>query len=126
MSARNDYKEFLLESNLTEQDVQQVTHSSEVMDIGGDKFVVARSDIEGLGLFSFAVIKSGDVIGPALSEGNKTEAGRYTNHSGNPNAKMVVVDRNNINLVAITDIGDEEITTDYRENLRVQGLKRIS
>ncbi|KKL97735.1 hypothetical protein LCGC14_1831450 [marine sediment metagenome] len=124
--ARSDYEKFLLEFGITEDDVQLVTHSSDVVVTQNDKFTIAESKIDGYGLFPFAQIKSGDVIAPSLLAGQKTEAGRFTNHSGNPNAKMVVIDRDNINLVAIRDIGDEEITTDYRETLLIQGLKRIS
>ncbi len=124
--ARSDYEKFLLEFGITEDDVQLVTHSSDVAVIQDAKFTIAESKIDGYGLFPFAQIKAGDVIAPALFAGQKTEVGRFTNHSGNPNAKMVVIDRDNINLVATRDIGDEEITTDYRETLLAQGLKRIS
>jgi len=119
-----DYEKFLLEYDLTEDDVQAVTHSVDV--ITSFDVTVAESAIDGLGIFPFKQIKKGDVIGPALSDGRKTEIGRYTNHSGSPNAEMVVVDEKNIDLVALRDIGDEEITTDYRNNLNIQGLKRIS
>ena len=45
----------------------------------------------------------------------KTEAGRFTNHAAYPNAKMMVRDKANIDLVALREIGHEEITVDYRE-----------
>ena len=122
--ARRDYDGFLLESGLTEDDVQKVTHGSEVMVIESNVFCVTTSEIEGLGLFPVTQIKAGDVIAPALLDGVKTTAGRYTNHSGTPNAEMIVMDDKNINLVALRDIGDEEITTDYRNNLRVQGVSK--
>lgn len=123
---RADYKRFLVEVNLTEEIVQRVTHSSEVAILECGKVTVAESKINGYGLFPFAQISAGDVIAPVLLAGQKTEAGRYTNHSGSPNAKIVILDKDNINLVATRDIDDEEITTDYQETLRVQGLKRIS
>ncbi len=121
--ARQDYERFLLEFNLSEEDVQEVTHATDVAVIKSDKFIVAESEIDGYGLFPVGKTREGDVIAPALLDGVKTEAGRFTNHSGEPNAKMVVVDKNNINLVATKQISDEEITTDYRETLRVQGLE---
>jgi hypothetical protein len=124
--ARRDYDGFLLESGFTEEDVQKVTHGSEVMVIESDVFCVTTSEIEGVGLFPVTQIRAGDIIAPALLDGVKTTAGRYTNHSGAPNAEMIVMDDKNINLVALRDIVDEEITTNYRENLRVQGLKRVS
>lgn len=126
--ARQDYDKFLLDCDLTEEIVQAVTHSVEIgaPSVLDAKAVIATSSIHGWGLFPFATIKQGDVIAPALLDGVKQEAGRYTNHSGKPNAEMIVLDKNNINLVALQDIGDEEITTDYRNTLKVQGLKRIS
>ena len=124
--ARNDYDKFLLEFGITEDIVQDVTNSSDVMVIDNAKFVIAKSEISGVGLFPFVKIAAGEVIAPALLDGVKTEAGRFTNHSGRPNAKMVVIDGDNINLVALESIVDEEITTNYRDTLRVQGLKRNS
>jgi hypothetical protein len=120
--ARSDYDKFLLESGFTEADVQKVTHGSEVIAVKGDLLCVSESEISGLGLFPTTQIKSGDVIAPALLDGIKTTAGRYTNHSGTPNAVMIIMDDKNINLVALRDIEDEEITTDYRANLEVQGI----
>ena len=124
-SARQDYQKFLLEYNLTEGAVQQVTHSGVVESVEGPTRI-KQSDIDGLGLFPISPIKKGQLISPAKLCGRKTEAGRYTNHSGSPNAKMVVLDKDNINLVALKDIDSEEITTNYRDTLHVQGLKRIS
>ena len=82
---------------------------------------VRESAIQGLGLFARRLFKAGEVIAPALFKGLKTEAGRYTNHAAKPNAKMIVHDENNIDLVATRDIQDEEITTDYRETLMARG-----
>lgn len=120
--ARSDYDKFLLETGITESGVQDVTHGSDVMIIDSDVFIVSESDIHGLGLFPNGPISAGSVIAPALLDGIKTTAGRYTNHSGEPNAEMIVMDDKNINLVALRDIGDEEITTDYRATLRVRGI----
>jgi SET domain-containing protein len=62
-----------------------------------------------------------------MIDGERTYAGRYVNHSASPNAKAVVVDAGNVRLLATRDIDrDEEITTNYRDTLQVQGLKRIS
>ncbi len=121
--ARDDYQKFLLEFHLTEEDAQAATHSTDVVALSSIRVTVKKSMIEGLGLFANGTIDANEVIVPALLNGEKTEAGRYTNHSGEPNAKIIVIDGRNINLVAIRDITNEEITTDYRENLRVQGLK---
>ena len=120
--ARDDYQKFLLEFHLTEEDAQAATHSSAVVALSSIKVTIKKSMIEGLGLFVNGLIDANEVIAPALLNGEKTDAGRYTNHSGEPNAKIIVIDGRNINLVAVRAIEDEEITTDYRENLRAQGL----
>lgn len=89
---------------------------------------VSPSPIEGLGLFATSAIKQGDVIAPARIGGKRTQAGRYTNHSATPNAKMVLLDNGDIDLTATQDIagcmgGDsgEEITIDYRQALKLSG-----
>ena len=90
-----------------------------------DDIEIRESAIQGYGLFAKQSFFTGDVIAPALLGSRKTEAGRYTNHSAKPNAKMVVRDTDNIDLVATQEIQQAEITTDYRGNLRAQGWKGI-
>lgn len=87
------------------------------------KVKVSSSEIEGQGLFSTDFFLAGDVIMPARIGDKRTEAGRYTNHSASPNAEMVI-DGDNINLVAIKDIEQEEITTDYAHSLSLQ-IERV-
>ena len=99
------------------------------MPIGSYKMMVSDSKIEGKGVFATGNIKKGEIIAPARINGMRTPAGRYTNHAKNPNAIMILLDNNDINLVAKSDIfgcfgGDlgEEITIDYRQALN---LRRI-
>jgi len=80
---------------------------------------VGESIIEGKGLYSDKSFISGSVIMPARIDGKRTIAGRYVNHSFAPNAIMKR-DGNNINLVALKDIGTQEITVDYRDSLNTQ------
>jgi len=82
---------------------------------------VTESPIQGKGLFALSDIKAGEIIAPARINGMRTPAGRYTNHAINPNAKMVLKDDGDFDLVAMKDIsgckgGDsgEEVTIDYR------------
>jgi hypothetical protein len=83
---------------------------------------VSKSPIEGKGLFATCEFKPGDIIAPSRVGDFRTPAGRYTNHSKHPNAKMVSVG-DNIYLEATTDIkgctggnlGDE-ISVDYRQS----------
>ncbi len=79
---------------------------------------VKPSEIAGLGLFSKQHFKVGDHIAPALVKGYRTEAGRYSNHSCFPNAKMVYFG-DSVALIASAEIkpGDE-ILTDYTQTLK--------
>ena len=93
---------------------------------GEYKVSVADSSIEGKGLFASGNIPQFEVIAPALVEGFRTPAGRYTNHSKNPNAMMFRMENGDIYLVAMRDIAGckggsngEEITVDYRQALIV-------
>ena len=91
---------------------------------------VADSAIEGKGLFLTSPVKEGDVICVARINGKRTQAGRFTNHSVFPNAKMMLLPNDDINLVAIKDIDGckggslgEELTIDYRQALSLSGVK---
>ena len=119
MLAADDYKKFLLDAGVTEDDVQEMTHRP-YNSLVHNCLEVLPSDIHGDGLFPPDLIKKGSVIAFVKDAGEKTVAGRYCNHSGKPNAEMVVIDKGTISLVALRDIMGEEITTDYRNNIRIQ------
>ena len=87
---------------------------------------VRDSDIEGKGLFLTWPIEAGAIIAPARLGGMRTPAGRYTNHSKNPNAEFKMVGNGDIYLISKRAIrgcvgGDkgEEITVDYRNSLKL-------
>lgn len=93
---------------------------------GEYKVAVSKSQIEGLGLFATANIPQFEVIAPASIDGNRTPAGRFTNHSKNPNAMMFRMENGDIYLVGLRDIAGckggnigEEITVDYRQAMAV-------
>lgn len=93
---------------------------------GSYKIKVANSPIEGRGLFATANIQPGEIIAPARISGLRTIAGRFTNHSTAPNARMIQVGGSDIALVATRPIqgchggeDGEEITINYREALRL-------
>lgn len=92
---------------------------------GAYKFRSAPSPIHGNGIFASAVIKAGEVIGPANIGGKRTILGYGINHSGNPNAEAVLFG-DGIHVVAKRDITGnragvfgEEITVDYRQTRKV-------
>ncbi len=117
---RADYQSFLTEYGITEEDVCAVTYSGERHYLPMDDIEIRESAIQGYGLFAKRLFRAGEIIAPAALNGYKTEAGRYTNHAAIPNARMLVRDETNIDLVAICEINNGEITTDYRETLKAR------
>lgn len=94
------------------------------------KLTIRNSFIEGKGVFVSSPVDDGEVISPARIGGKRTQAGRYTNHSKNPNAKFVKDDSGNIWLVAMRRISGclgggqgEEVTVDYRQALSLSGIE---
>ena len=119
---RTDYEQFLAEFGFTEAFVQTITHLGKRYYLPMQDLEIRKSTIQGVGLFAKLRFKPGEIIAPALLRGLKTEAGRYTNHAARPNARMVVHDQNNVDLVATRVIEDDEIVVDYRHVLRARGL----
>jgi hypothetical protein len=94
---------------------------------GGYPVQVAPSPIEGSGLFATSNIDAHQVIAPARIDGMRTPAGRYANHSTQPNAVMVQSESGDVYLMSSRPIagckgGDlgEEITICYRQAVRSQ------
>jgi hypothetical protein len=122
-----DYYAAIAEYGFDHETVQgQVQNLDDQIDLphGGYKMMVAPSKIDGKGVFATGNINAGEIIAPARIAGKRTLAGRYTNHSKNPNAKMILLDNGDVNLVAAMPIvgckgGNlgEEITIDYRQAL---------
>ena len=126
---KEDYFKAIAEFNLFEYDVRETSENTLdqiPMPFGSYKFTVGLSKIEGKGVMASGNIKEGEVIGPARINKMRTPLGRYTNHSKNPNAKMVLKENGDIDLVAVSNIAGykggqigEEITVDYRQVLRL-------
>lgn len=122
---QEDYKQFLEEIGVSEETARaQSENTSDMMELppGGYKFKLSNSHLEGKGLFATADIDAGELIAPARIHGMRTVAGRYTNHSANPNARMERTGSSDISLVATRPIAGcrggfdgEEITIDYRQ-----------
>jgi hypothetical protein len=93
---------------------------------GNCKTIIARSPIEGRGVFATCDIAAGELVGVARLDGKRTPIGRFTNHSATPNSEMVALGDNCIAMVAITALrgcqggnpGDEA-TVDYRQSFLV-------
>jgi hypothetical protein len=125
----NDYDLVLKEFGFTHDQVRDIVENTmDLIDLpsGGYKIKVGRSSIDGKGLIATADIHPGEIIAPARISGKRTIAGRYTNHSVYPNAKMFESKNGNIDLVAISKISGcmggfdgEEITINNRDSLKL-------
>ena len=128
---RNDYMLLLEECGIAHSQArQQSENEDDQMWVENSLTRVDISPIEGKGLFATADIKAGDVVCPARIDGKRTQAGRFTNHSIFPNARMNLLPNGDIDLVAITDIEGckggsigTEITIDYRQALSLSGIE---
>lgn len=131
---QEDFLRMLTEYGVSAETVRsQSENRSDMRGFPAGSYAVAvfKSPIEGRGLFATAPFSPGDVIAPARLEGLRTPAGRFTNHSMSPNARMEKLPNGDIQLVALKhiqgmrggQIGDE-ITTDYRQTLDIMGVKK--
>ena len=130
---RKDFAEVLRQSGFSADIVRQQSENEAdqipMPDGWGAKVTVRPSAIEGLGVFLSMGAAEGETIAPARIAGKRTPAGRYTNHSRNPNAFFAQVPNGDIYLVALRSIsgchgGDqgEEVTVDYRQALSLSGI----
>lgn len=127
---QEDYRTVLSEYGFTEETVrdQSEDETDQVpFPPAAYKIRVADSHLEGKGIFATGNIEKGEFICVTRLGDKRTPAGRYTNHSKNPNAIMVQAN-DDIILLALRDIAGctggqigEEITTDYRNNLALIG-----
>jgi len=126
---QEDYKRVLEEYGYDEETVRSQSENEEdqiPFPPGSYSVAVFPSNIEAFGLFATAPFKEGDTICPAGLDGMRTPAGRFTNHSKRPNAKMQRIG-NDVYLVAIKDINGctggkigDEITVDYRRSMQIE------
>lgn len=123
--AREDFIAALKENDLTPEYVTEQTENTAdqmTMPYGWFKSCVLNSSIHGKGLFASGFFLAGEVIAPVVIDGKRTPAGRYTNHSNQPNAEGLVMPNGDVVLIALRNISGcksgargEEITTDYRK-----------
>jgi SET domain len=114
---RADYQRILQETGFTHEQRRAISENeSDQIPMPGDfNVAVLQSMIEGKGLFATMGFKDGQFICPARVGAMRTPAGRFTNHSVKPNAKMVA-DVGGVNMFAIRDINQgDEITVNYRQ-----------
>ena len=120
--AQEDYKKFLVENGLTEESIQEQMDLVPVHCPSGclEKIQLGSSLIHNIGIFSVVPLAENEIISPARLGNQKCIAGRYTNHSPTPNAKMVLNSDNSVDLVALCAIQiGTEITVDYRSSIKL-------
>jgi hypothetical protein len=132
---RADYRAMLAEVGIPHELARAQSENTDdqmPMPMGSYSILAADSQIEGKGLFATSTIAADSVIAPARISGKRTPAGRYTNHSATPNAVMVQRHNGDIDLVATRQIAGctggqpgEEITIDYRQALRLSGIRSL-
>lgn len=125
---RDDYaqvlKEFGFDADTARQQAEDESDQIDMPNVFKAVVQVRDSSIEGKGLFLSWHIAAGQIIAPARISGKRTPAGRYVNHSMNPNCKYVADENGDIYLVSLRDIDGcrggskgEELTVDYRQAL---------
>jgi hypothetical protein len=119
-----DYHKMLLSVGISPDTAwSQSINESDRIDVEIPGISLRPSRIHGTGVFAEDAFSASDRIGMARVNGMRTQVGRYTNHSVNPNAKMKL-DGDDIYLEAIRDIqSGDEITTNYRETLALSGIR---
>lgn len=129
----NDYYEAIKDFGFSHEQVREISLEEKdqiPFPYGEYKVQVKESKIEGKGLFATANFEEGDVIAPARIDDMRTPAGRYINHSKNPNAFFVRDEENNVFVIAAKNITGyrggiigEEITVDYRQAMSLSQRK---
>ena len=112
------YKKMLLDLELSQDQMDIVVESLNVINVKTTKYYKDNSKIHGEGIFATNNMAIGSVIGlGSIDEVNKTFLGRYTNHSDNANAMFYYMANGDVVMVSEEYINKgEEILIDYRDH----------
>lgn len=124
ITPQEDYRRFLAESGLTEKRVQELMAAEQVAPFPSDvtKIKKGASQIAGEGMVAAESIGAGDLIAPGRIDGLRTPAGRYMNHSNNPNAEMRAKSNGDLDVYALQPINaGDEVLVNYRQVGEVNG-----
>jgi hypothetical protein len=119
--AQIDYGAFLHQIGMTQDEMDSIVHIEyDLMDMPEGVFTQLReSPIHGKGLFATKNFEAGEVVCPGRIDGKRTPAGRFINHSLNPNIVPEKVG-DDIYAVAMRKIqAGDELLVDYRASMRV-------
>ncbi len=89
---------------------------------GPQKVTTGLSPIDGIGLFATVTIDSGELIAVARHGIRRTPAGRYTNHSDSPNARLVERGQDWCLVACRAVSAGEEILLNYRDVFELHRL----
>ena len=117
------YSEFLEESGLTRYQVQEMTDFDNMMvdpSIEGTK--IKWSSIHEKGMFATKEFTRGDIVGKSLYDYERSNLGRYTNHSDEPNMEQIIIELGvELGMHALRDIHiGEELTVCYMDSVNKQ------
>ena len=119
-SARADYQLFLEQLGVDQPTMDAiVTTESDLIDMPeGHDVELKESPVHGIGMFATRYYFAGEVICPGRLDGKRTPAGRYINHSCDPNV-MPYKFGDDLYVIAIKDVGvGSELFIDYRDSTR--------
>lgn len=118
---QQDYQKFLEQMGMTQEQMDSIVkshHDLIPMPAGAD-VELRPSRIHGTGLYALRAFFPGEVVCPGRLNGCRTPAGRFINHSPEPNVKPVL-QGDDIYAVALQHIQEnEEILVDYRVSMEV-------
>lgn len=118
---RRDFDLFLGQIGITQEAMDSIVKiESDLMPMpDGFDVELKSSKLHGTGLFVKRDFVAGEYICPGRIDGKRTPAGRFINHSTQPNAKPVK-NGDNIDAIALRHISSgDEILIDYRDSMRV-------
>ena len=122
-----DFRALLKEEGISEQTAREQSEDThDMLDAPLPECLrLGPSDIDGRGLFATSAIPVGTFVMPARISGMRTQAGRFVNHSPNPNVVMTPYGWD-IRMVALRDIAvGEELVSDYRATREVvRGIEK--
>jgi hypothetical protein len=112
------YKKMLLDLETTQDQMDVVVESLNVINVKTTKYYKNNSKIHGEGIFATNSMVVGSIIGlGSIDEVNKTFLGRYTNHSDNANAMFYYMANGDVVMISEKYINKgEEILINYRDH----------
>lgn len=119
---RRDYALFLDQMDMSQDQMDCIVENGTdlVPMPSGFNVELRPSPIHGTGLFATGEIAAGEPICPGRLSGCRTPAGRFINHSPQPNTTSHMHENGDIWAVSLRAIQEnEEITIDYRTSMRV-------